>query len=77
MQVNALRSKLELLCKELQKQNKLVSAESKRVGDEEDAKRKELSERFSVTIADIRSVFDLADVFWLCSLLCVLWFALV
>ena len=51
---NAVKKKLETLCKELQKQNKTVLDQSKQVSAEEQEKRKELSDRFSETIKDVQ-----------------------
>lgn len=51
--VNMAKSKLESLCRELQKQNKIIKEEIQRRADEEDRKRRELSQKFQVTINDI------------------------
>jgi hypothetical protein len=51
---NAVKKKLETLCKELQKQNKTVLDQSKQTTEEEQQKRKELSDRFSETIKDVQ-----------------------
>jgi len=51
---NAVKGKLEKLCKELQKQNKNVMDQSKQVTNDESEKRKELSEKFSATIKDVQ-----------------------
>jgi len=48
-----MKGKLEELCRELQKQNKAVMEESKRVANDEQAKRSELSKKFQSTIQDI------------------------
>ncbi|CAH3032353.1 unnamed protein product [Porites lobata] len=47
------KSKLESLCRELQRHSKLVKEESQLRIQEEEAKRKELSEKFQTTINDI------------------------
>ncbi|KAJ7529762.1 hypothetical protein O6H91_15G064500 [Diphasiastrum complanatum] len=46
----ALRQKLESLCRELQRQNKILLDESKKVAAEEQQKRQELSTKFHDTI---------------------------
>mmetsp|Transcript_32112 Transcript_32112/g.44518 ORF Transcript_32112/g.44518 Transcript_32112/m.44518 type:complete len:411 (+) Transcript_32112:80-1312(+) len=53
--VNALKGKLEALCRELQKQNKLIQDESKRASQDEQAKREELSTRFQETVTEINT----------------------
>eukprot|EP00741_Cyanophora_paradoxa_P017349 tig00020961_g16759.t1 len=50
---NAIKSKLETLCRELQKNNKIILEESKRVALDEATKRQELSKKFHDTIKDI------------------------
>lgn len=52
---NAVKSKLETLCKELQKQNKNVLEQSKQISTDEQRKRQELSEKFSETIKDVQN----------------------
>lgn len=47
------KNKLESLCRELQRHSKLVKEESQLRSQEEEAKRKELSEKFQTTINDI------------------------
>ncbi|KAK3747755.1 hypothetical protein QZH41_008786 [Actinostola sp. cb2023] len=47
------KSKLESLCRELQRHSKLVKEECQLRAQEEEAKRKELSDRFQTTINDI------------------------
>lgn len=47
------KSKLESLCRELQKHNKQIKEEAQSQADEEDRKRKELSQKFQSTINDI------------------------
>ncbi|XP_031549409.1 alpha-taxilin-like [Actinia tenebrosa] len=47
------KSKLESLCRELQKHSKLVKEECQLRTQEEEAKRKELSDKFQTTINDI------------------------
>ena len=47
------KGKLESLCRELQKHNKAIKEETQRRADEEDRKRKELSQKFQATISDI------------------------
>eukprot|EP01112_Ceratiomyxa_fruticulosa_P006757 TRINITY_DN1763_c0_g1_i4.p1 TRINITY_DN1763_c0_g1~~TRINITY_DN1763_c0_g1_i4.p1 ORF type:complete len:349 (+),score=85.39 TRINITY_DN1763_c0_g1_i4:243-1289(+) len=51
--VTNVKNKLEILCRELQKQNKSVMDESRKVGEEEAARRQELSSRFHATINDV------------------------
>ncbi|KAF0687896.1 Aste57867_20388 [Aphanomyces stellatus] len=51
--VTATKGKLESLCRELQKQNKTIITESRRIAEEEDAKRKQLSLQFQTTIEDV------------------------
>ncbi|KAK3238986.1 hypothetical protein CYMTET_51055 [Cymbomonas tetramitiformis] len=51
----AVRGKLETLCRELQKQNKLIQEESQKAAVEEQAKRQELSSRFQDTVTEINS----------------------
>uniref|UniRef100_K3X4A8 Alpha-taxilin n=1 Tax=Globisporangium ultimum (strain ATCC 200006 / CBS 805.95 / DAOM BR144) TaxID=431595 RepID=K3X4A8_GLOUD len=57
VKTNATKSKLEQLCRELQKQNKLIS-ESRRIADEEDQKRRELSTQFQKTIEEVSAKMD-------------------
>jgi hypothetical protein len=52
--VNNLKGKLETLCKELQKQNKLTQEEYRTTTETEQERRKEQSERFSATIKDVQ-----------------------
>jgi len=47
------KGKLESLCRELQKHNKQIKEETQRRAEEEDRKRKELSQKFQSTISDI------------------------
>jgi len=47
------KSKLESLCRELQKHNKQIKEEAQAQTEEEDRKRKELSQKFQSTINDI------------------------
>lgn len=47
------KGKLESLCRELQKHNKQIKEEAQGHADEEDRKRKELSQKFQSTIGDI------------------------
>ncbi|CAK9880679.1 unnamed protein product [Sphagnum jensenii] len=54
----ALRQKLESLCRELQRQNKILLDENKRVSTEEQQKRQELSTKFHNTIKDITSKLE-------------------
>eukprot|EP00794_Sanderia_malayensis_P000329 gene329-961_t len=51
--VNMAKTKLESLCRELQKQNKIIKDEIQRRADEEDRKRRDLSQKFQTTINDI------------------------
>uniref|UniRef100_A0A7S0N6Y8 Alpha-taxilin n=1 Tax=Pyramimonas obovata TaxID=1411642 RepID=A0A7S0N6Y8_9CHLO len=53
--VNTVKEKLEALCRELQKQNKLIHEESKRAAQEDQEKRKELSARFQDTVTEINT----------------------
>eukprot|EP00960_Hanusia_phi_P062677 765231-Hanusia_phi.AAC.1 len=55
---NAVKQKLEILCKELQKQNKNILERSKAVSEEEQKKRNELSEKFHVAIKDIQEKME-------------------
>lgn len=48
------KSKLESLCRELQKHNKLIKEESVQRAREEEEKRREISAKFQTTIADIQ-----------------------
>ncbi|ESO88924.1 hypothetical protein LOTGIDRAFT_106798 [Lottia gigantea] len=48
------KSKLESLCRELQKHNKLIKEESIQRSKEEDEKRKEISSKFQTTIGEIQ-----------------------
>lgn len=54
----AVRKKLESLCRELQRQNKLILEESKKSALEEQGKRQELSTKFHTTIKDISSKLE-------------------
>ncbi|OQS05468.1 hypothetical protein THRCLA_20609 [Thraustotheca clavata] len=47
------KNKLEQLCRELQKQNKTIIAESRKMAEDEDAKRKQLSQQFQTTIDEV------------------------
>ncbi|KAL3684004.1 hypothetical protein R1sor_002026 [Riccia sorocarpa] len=49
----SLRQKLESLCRELQRQNKMLLDDNKRVASEEEQKRLELSGKFQNTVKDI------------------------
>eukprot|EP00242_Pyramimonas_sp_CCMP2087_P015161 CAMPEP_0198222026 /NCGR_PEP_ID=MMETSP1445-20131203/86294_1 /TAXON_ID=36898 /ORGANISM="Pyramimonas sp., Strain CCMP2087" /LENGTH=390 /DNA_ID=CAMNT_0043900377 /DNA_START=83 /DNA_END=1255 /DNA_ORIENTATION=- len=51
--VNTVKEKLEALCRELQKQNKIIHEESKRAALDDAEKRKELSTRFQSTVTEI------------------------
>eukprot|EP00897_Mesotaenium_endlicherianum_P004395 jgi/Mesen1/3984/ME000210S03234 len=53
-----MRHKLESLCRELQRQNKLVMEESRRTAAEEQQKRQELSTKFHTTIKEITSKLE-------------------
>jgi len=53
--VNAVCGKLETLCRELQKQNKLIQEESRKTALDEQQKRQELSSRFQNTVAEINT----------------------
>ncbi|CAI5700860.1 hypothetical protein KXD40_005778 [Peronospora effusa] len=52
------KTKLEQLCRELQKQNKLIVSESRRIADEEDQKRRDLSAQFQKTIEEVSAKMD-------------------
>lgn len=56
--LSAVKGKLEVLCRELQKQNKSVLDDSRRVAEEEHAKRAELSAKFQDTIKDVSVKLD-------------------
>ncbi|DBA02448.1 TPA: hypothetical protein N0F65_008662 [Lagenidium giganteum] len=56
--VSVAKGKLEHLCRELQKQNKLIISESRRIADDEDKKRKELSAQFQKTIEEVSAKMD-------------------
>ncbi|KAL3881569.1 hypothetical protein ACJMK2_027992 [Sinanodonta woodiana] len=49
------KSKLESLCRELQKHNQLIRQESLQRAKEEDEKRKEISQKFQSTITEIQT----------------------
>ncbi|KAF8464613.1 Taxilin family [Kalaharituber pfeilii] len=51
----SLKSKLETLCRELQKENKRIKDESKKLAQTEQAKREELSNKFEGIIFEIKS----------------------
>ena len=53
-----LKSQLELLCRELQKENKRVSVESHRMAAMELEKREQLSSKFEASIASIKQKMD-------------------
>ncbi|KAG0622430.1 hypothetical protein M758_3G096900 [Ceratodon purpureus] len=56
--VSGLRQKLESLCRELQRQNKMLFDDSRRISNEEQMKRQELSTKFHNTIKDITSKLE-------------------
>ncbi|KAL4108698.1 hypothetical protein PRIC1_000408 [Phytophthora ramorum] len=58
LKTNTSKTKLEQLCRELQKQNKLIVSESRRIADEEDQKRRELSAQFQKTIEEVSLKMD-------------------
>ncbi|CAH0476454.1 unnamed protein product [Peronospora belbahrii] len=58
VKTNATKTKLEQLCRELQKQNKLIVSESRRIADEEDQKRRDLSAQFQKTIEEVSAKMD-------------------
>ncbi|POM63084.1 hypothetical protein PHPALM_27676, partial [Phytophthora palmivora] len=58
VKTNTSKAKLEQLCRELQKQNKLIVSESRRIADEEDQKRRELSAQFQKTIEEVSAKMD-------------------
>eukprot|EP00742_Colponemidia_sp_Colp-10_P006851 GILJ01007343.1.p1 GENE.GILJ01007343.1~~GILJ01007343.1.p1 ORF type:complete len:394 (+),score=98.93 GILJ01007343.1:36-1217(+) len=49
----SVKNTLESLCRKLQKQNKMILEDSKRVASDEKQKREELSQKFQTTIQDI------------------------
>ncbi|OQS01039.1 hypothetical protein ACHHYP_01962 [Achlya hypogyna] len=51
--LSATKGKLETLCRELQKQNKTIIYESRKMAEDEDAKRKALSQQFQTTIEEV------------------------
>ncbi|EQC38649.1 hypothetical protein SDRG_04346 [Saprolegnia diclina VS20] len=51
--VSSTKGKLEQLCRELQKQNKTIISESRKMAEDEDAKRKQLSTQFQKTIEEV------------------------
>ena len=55
---NAIKQKLEALCRELQKENKRVKDDSKRLAVIEQEKRIELNNKFETTIFEIKSKMD-------------------
>jgi len=57
--LNGVKTKLETLCRELQKHNKAVVGDSKRVQEEEQAKRSELHAKFQDTIKDVSEKLDM------------------
>eukprot|EP00850_Spirogloea_muscicola_P007320 SM000036S13364 [mRNA] locus=s36:878553:881510:+ [translate_table: standard] len=66
----AVRQKLESLCRELQRQNKAVIDESKRVALDEQHKRQELSAKFHATIKVMESHYTLLPPLSLFSACC-------
>jgi len=56
--LSAVKGKLETLCRELQKQNKAVLDDSRRVAEEEHNKRAELNAKFQDTIKDVSTKLD-------------------
>jgi len=54
----SLKENLETLCRELQRQNKVVMEESRNVAEMEQTKRQELSEKFQSTISDVSERLD-------------------
>jgi hypothetical protein len=54
----AVRERLESLCRELQRQNKMLMEECRRVSTEGQNMRQELSERFNNAIKDVSSKLD-------------------
>ncbi|KAG1706530.1 hypothetical protein DVH05_001679 [Phytophthora capsici] len=58
VKTNTSKGKLEQLCRELQKQNKLIVSESRRIADEEDQKRRDLSSQFQKTIEEVSAKMD-------------------
>ncbi|TDH72705.1 uncharacterized protein CCR75_007936 [Bremia lactucae] len=62
VKTNNSKAKLEQLCRELQKQNKLIVSESRRIADEEDQKsyvRRDLSAQFKKTIEEVSAKMDM------------------
>lgn len=58
VKTNTSKGKLEQLCRELQKQNKLIMSESRRIAEKEDQKRRELSAQFQTTIEEVSAKMD-------------------
>jgi hypothetical protein len=54
----SVKENLETLCRELQRQNKLVMEESRNVADQEQQKRQDLSDKFQTTISDVSTRLD-------------------
>lgn len=54
----SVKENLETLCRELQRQNKLVMEESRNVAEQEQQKRTDLSEKFQTTISDVSTRLD-------------------
>jgi hypothetical protein len=52
------KAKLEALCRELQRQSRAVEAESKRVAEEEGARRAQLSQSFHKTIGEVTAKLE-------------------
>lgn len=55
---NTMKGKLENLCRELQKQNKAVVEDSKRIANEEHKKREEMAKKFQSTMREYTSKVD-------------------
>ena len=58
IKATAMKTKLETLCRELQRQNKQVFEDSKRVAAEEQQKRQDLSKKFHTTIKEITTKME-------------------
>lgn len=53
-----MKGKLEVLCRELQKQNKTIMEDSKRTAEDEQQKRQELSKKFHDTITQVTTKME-------------------
>lgn len=55
---NTMKQKLEGLCRELQKQNKVVMEDSKRITHEEHKKREDMTKKFQMTMREITTKME-------------------